>query len=532
MPGSLAVSCDKSMDLDTMDMDMTDQSPPLLSVSGLSKRFGVVQALGDVGLDIRAGEIVGLVGENGAGKSTLMRVIEGVMPPDAGEIRIDGVPVRFREPREAHALGLRVIHQEPEIVPAMTVAENVFAGDMPRLAGVFLDKRQLERNTQEVLERFGVAREMRPDQSCETLGPAQRQMIEIMRAVRAGGRLIAFDEPTSSLTDDEARRLFKVIEQLRASGTAIVYISHRLDEIVSLAERVVVLRDGALVADGPAAGMTEEDIARAMVGRELDALFSHVRPAGGAPLLEVEGLTSERVTDVSLTVRAGEVLGVGGLMGAGRSELAKAIVGFDKRVSGRVRMKGEDVPPNSPGDAIRAGIGLAPEDRKHEALLLFRSILDNASLCIPGKVSTAGFFSRGKALGIVGELADRLSIKTPDLDEAVARLSGGNQQKVVLARWLACQPLLLILDEPTRGIDVGAKAEIYRLIDELAASGIGLIVISSEMPELIGLADRILVMADGRIAGELTGAEMTESRILRLAMRPDQQSAETQGKAA
>ena len=490
---------------------------PILSVENLVKRFGAVQALAGVSLDFRPGEVLGLVGENGAGKSTMMRVIEGVFPPDTGTIRLDGREVRLREPREAHALGIRVIHQEPEIVPSLTVAENVFAGAIPRV-GPFVDRRRLMSDAQAVLTRFGAQGDMRPDQAAETLGPAQRQMIEIMRAVRAGGRIIAFDEPTSSLTDEEARRLFAVIRGLVAEGTGVVYISHRLDEITLLASRVAVLRDGRLVADRPTAEFDEAAIVRAMVGRDLADLFRRDASRRGNVLLRARGLSTEKVHGIDVCVHAGEVVGIGGLMGAGRSELARAIVGFDRRLGGSITMAGREVRPNSPGDAIRAGIGLAPEDRKHEALLLARSVLDNGALAVPGKVSTMGFFSRGKAEAIVGRLAARLSVKTPSLDEPVARLSGGNQQKVVLARWLAVEPMLLILDEPTRGIDVGAKAEIYSLIDDLAKTGIGLIVVSSEMPELIGLSDRILVMAEGRIRGELSGPTMTEANILKLAM--------------
>jgi L-arabinose transport system ATP-binding protein len=489
-----------------------------IAVEGVSKRFGVVQALDDVSLAFRPGEILALVGENGAGKSTLMRILEGVFPPDAGRIARDGAPLHFREPREAHAAGIRVIHQEPEIVPGLTVAENIFLGDMPRTAGLFLDWGRLEARTRNVLAEFRMEAELQPRRTCETLGPAQRQMIEIMRAVRAGGRLIAFDEPTSSLTDDEARRLFDVIRRLQADGVGIIYISHRLNEIIDLADRIAVLRDGRLVSDEPAAGASEDSISRLMVGRDLQGLFQRHRRVVDQPLMEVRNLSTEHVFDINLTVHRGEVLGIGGLMGAGRSELAKAIVGYDRRLSGSITMAGKPLAANDPGAAIRAGIGFAPEDRKHEALLLFRSVLDNASLCIPDETSRSGFFSRRKALARVEPLAGKIAIKTPTLDEPVSRLSGGNQQKVVLARWLACEPMLLILDEPTRGIDIGAKAEIYRLIDELAGAGIGIILISSEMPELIGLADRVLVMADGRITAELAGNDMSEEEILKHAM--------------
>lgn len=497
-----------------------------MSLTGISKRFGVVQALDDVSLDFFPGEILALVGENGAGKSTLMRVIEGVFPPDAGTLRLGPQTVVFREPRDAHQNGIRVIHQEPEIVPYLTVAENIYLGDLPQRSSIFLDWSRLEARTRDVLAQFGMERELRPRELCDSLGPAQRQMIEIMRSVRAGGRLIAFDEPTSSLTDEEAHRLFAVIRRLRADGVSIVYISHRLPEIIELADRIAVLRDGRLVDVSPIAAATEEGISRLMVGRDLTGLFRRSRGAPGEIMLTVDRLSTEKIHDVSFSVRRGEVLGIGGLMGAGRSELAKALVGFDRRLSGSIRMPGAEIPPNSPGDAIRLGIGLAPEDRKHESLLLFRSILDNATLCIPERISRFGFFQRRLAQEAVGGLARKLAIKSPSLDEPVSRLSGGNQQKVVLARWLACQPTLLILDEPTRGIDVGAKSEIYAIIDELAGQGMAIILISSEMPELLGLADRVMVMAGGRLTGMLEGEAMTEGNILKLAMPPQKAALE------
>lgn len=490
----------------------------MLTLHGISKRFGIVQALDGVALTVRAGEILALVGENGAGKSTMMRIVEGVFPPDSGSVTMDGKTVAFKEPREAHLAGIRVIHQEPEIVPYLTVAENIFMGDMPKKAGLLLDWSTLEIKTRAIINEFGMERDLRPRQLCDALGPAQRQMIEIMRAVRSQGRLIAFDEPTSSLTDDEARRLFKVIRRLQADGVSIVYISHRLNEVMELSDRVTILRDGRVVGTFATTELSEEAITRHMVGRDLSSLFRRSSRVPGDVVLELAGLRTDKIRDISLTVRRGEVLGIGGLMGAGRSELAKAIVGFDRRKSGTVTMNGKAVMANSPAEAIRAGIGFAPEDRKHEALLLFRSILDNAALCIPDKTAQMGFFSRRLAMDVVGELARKMAIKAPNLDELVSKLSGGNQQKVILARWLARQPALLILDEPTRGIDVGAKSEIYRLIDELAAQGMAVVLISSEMPELIGLADRVAVMAGGEIIGMLEGDGITERNLLQLAM--------------
>jgi L-arabinose transport system ATP-binding protein len=495
---------------------MTSQD--VLRVESVSKRFGAVQALLEVSLDMRGGEVLALVGENGAGKSTLTRIVEGIFPPDSGTVLLDGRPVAFEGPAEAHAAGIRVIHQEPEIIPEVTVGENIFPGALPRRAGFLLDRAALRARTREMLELFGMAGDLSPDQLCVGLGPAQRQMIEIMRAVHAGGRVIAFDEPTSSLTGEETERLFRVIRRLRAEGVAVVYISHRLAEVVELADRVAVLRDGRLVDVSPIADTHEDDIIRNMVGRELTDMFPRRAPPGGETVLTVRGMTTAHVTDISLDLHAGEVLGIGGLVGAGRSELAKGIFGFHARTAGTVEVAGKPVPAGQPGDAIMAGLGFAPEDRKDEALLLLRSILDNVTLCVPDRVSRFGLFDRRKAEGIVGDIAGRLAIKAPSLDTPVSALSGGNQQKVVLARWLARAPKVLILDEPTRGIDVGAKSEIYNLIADLTRRGLGIIVISSEMQELLGLADRILVMAEGRITARLEGEAMSEDAILRAAM--------------
>ena len=491
---------------------------PLLEIRGVGKRFGVVRALADVSLPIHAGEVLALVGENGAGKSTLLRIIEGAQLPDHGEMLVDGRPVRLRAPAEAHALGVRVIHQEPDIFPDLSVAENLFVGDLRRIAGVFLDRGDLAARTGALLARFGLEREISPWARAGKLGPAHRQLLEIMRALRAGVRLLALDEPTSSLTSDEARRLFEVVRTLRAGGVALVYVSHRMPEVRALADRVAVLRDGRLVALRPAAALAESDIVQLMVGRPLSTLFETRAVAAGPVVLELRGVSTARVRDVSLSVRAGEVLGLGGLIGAGRSSLAQAIFGHQRLLAGAVAVGRDTLRLRSPADAIAAGIGLAPEDRKGQALLLLRGVADNITLCVPDRVSRLGFRSRAAERRIAGEQVGRLRIKTPSLDQSAAKLSGGNQQKVVLGRWLARAPRVLILDEPTRGIDVGAKAEIYRLIAQLAAGGIAIVVISSEMPELIGLCDRIVVMAAGRIIGELSRAEASEHRVLQLAM--------------
>ncbi len=490
----------------------------LLDIRGVSKRFGVVQALSDVSLSVYVGEVLALVGENGAGKSTLMRLIEGVHQPDDGDVLVDGAARRFRAPSDAHALGLRVIHQEPDIFADLSVAENLFVGDLRRRAGVFLDRADLAKRTRVLLARFGLEREISPWTRAGTLGPAHRQLLEIMRALRAGVRLLALDEPTSSLTDEESRRLFAVVRGLRAEGVALIYISHRMPEIRALADRVAILRDGRLVALRPMAELSDANIVQLMVGRPLSTLFEQRTTGIGPVVLKARGVTTAHVRDIDITIRAGEVVGLGGLIGAGRSEVAQALFGHDRILAGTISVGGRVLRLRSPADAIAAGIGLAPEDRKGQALLLLRGVADNITLCVPRRVSRLGFRSRAAEHRVAGEQAARMRIKTPSLDQLVSKLSGGNQQKVVLGRWLARAPRVLILDEPTRGIDVGAKAEIYQLIAQLAADGMAILVISSEMPELIGLSDRILVMAGGCMAGEISRSEATEERILTLAM--------------
>ncbi len=491
---------------------------PVLAALGVSKRFGVVRALDDVTLTVRGGEVLALVGENGAGKSTLMRIFEGVYRPDQGTVAAGGVQQTLRSPADAHELGIRVIHQEPDIIPDLSIAENLFLGDFRHIHVLFLDRGDLARRTRSLLAEFGLESDLSPWTRAGDLSPAQRQLMEIMRALRRGLRVLALDEPTSSLTEDEAQRLFRVVRRLRDDGVGVIYISHRMREVRDLADRIAVLRDGRLVDERPTDEFPEAEIVQAMVGRPIADLYERIARRLGEIALSVRGLTTTRVRDVSFEVRSGEVVGLAGLMGAGRSELAEAIFGHDRALAGSVAVEGRPVRLRSPADAIAAGIGFAPEDRKSEALLLLRSVKDNISLAIPDLISRFDFINDGDERRIAGALVDRLRIRTPSLDAAVANLSGGNQQKVVLGRWLARRPKVLILDEPTRGVDVGAKAEIYRLIAELAAEGIALLVISSEMPELLGLADRILVMAAGRVVAEMSREEASEERILSLAM--------------
>jgi L-arabinose transport system ATP-binding protein len=490
---------------------------PGLAVRGVSKAFPNVQALFDVSLEVRPGEILALLGENGAGKSTLLKIINGDYQPDSGTLSLAGHPVKFANPLEAHRAGVRVVYQEPEIVPGVAVAENIYLGELPR-RGPFIDFRELDTLVRADLNRYGFSKVLPMNLMGDMLSSAQRQLIEILRALKSNVRVLALDEPTSSLTDEEVNRLFALVRQLRGDGLAIIYVSHRIKEILRLADRVAILRDGKLVAVRPASGLSEAEIVKMMVGRDLSAVFQRRRAATDRVVLKAEHIHSNWHRDVSFEVRAGEVVGFAGLVGAGRTELAKVVFGELPRERGAVYVDGRPTTIHHPDDGVRAGIGLAPEDRKREGLVMMRSVLENASLAILRRLSRFHFIKRRQEREIANEYVTRLRVRTPSLDQEVGKLSGGNQQKVVLARWLAAKPKALILDEPTRGIDVGAKAEIYRLVDDLANQGLGVMFISSELTEILGLSDRIYVMQNGRIAGELPGQGATEEKVLALAM--------------
>jgi L-arabinose transport system ATP-binding protein len=504
--------------------------PGTLEVRNISKGFPNVQALSDVSLDIRPGEILAFIGENGAGKSTLLKIINGDYQPDIGTISIDGKKLLFSNPRQAHKEGIRVIYQEPEIVPGIDVAENMWVGELPKRFGL-IDRRRLNEKAQGSLEEYGFENVLPINLMGEELSSAQRQIVEIMRALKSGVRVLALDEPTSSLTDDEVERIFTLVRRLRDEGVAIIYVSHRINEIKRLCDRIAILRDGRLVTVKPSSKMTEAEIVRLMVGRDVSEVFQR-QPAGtDRETLRVENLYSNWHNDINFHINAGEVIGFSGLIGAGRSELAKVIFGEFSRNSGHIFLEGEEITIRRPDDAITKGIGFAPEDRKREGLILMRSVLENASMAILRQLSRFQFVRSGLERIVVRGFVEKLQVHTPSLDQEVSKLSGGNQQKVVLSRWLAAKPKLLILDEPTRGIDVGAKAEVYRLIDELANEGLAIMFISSELPEILGLSDRIYVMQNGRITGELSGASATEEAVLELAMT-DNLSAAQMGIAA
>ncbi|MET4638360.1 sugar ABC transporter ATP-binding protein [Mycetocola sp. 2940] len=489
--------------------------PIALRATGITKSFGPVRALRGVELELRAGEVTALMGENGAGKSTLLKILDGDLKPDEGSLEIDGKPVHFSDPTDSRAAGLRVIAQEPEIVAAVSVAENIFIGDLGSLA---YNRRALLQRTRDELTKWGFDRAIRAEMLGSDLSPAQRQIVEIMRAVVSRPRIICFDEPTSSLGDDEVSLLFALIRQLQADGVAIAYVSHRMGEIFQLADHITVLRDGTFVGTKPVDETNHEELVRMMVGRDLTQFF-HRDPAPlGDTVLELRNVGNQFVDGVDLRVRAGEVVGIAGLVGAGRSELMKTIAGDYTVTTGEIAISGKVKRISQPADSIRAGIGFAPEERKAEALLLQRSVRDNAALVVLRSLSRWIFVNRRAERALAQEFISRLRIRTPSGEELVGNLSGGNQQKVVLARWLATSPKVLLLDEPTRGIDVGAKSEIYGIIDELAHQGVAVIVVSSELPEVLGVSDRIYIMAKGRITGELSRAEATEERILALAM--------------
>ena len=490
---------------------------PRLQVRGCSKQFPGVQALNDVSIEVRAGEIHALLGENGAGKSTLGKVIGGVYTPDAGDMELDGTVLRGLDEHMAAGLGIAIVHQEGSLVPQLTVAENVFAGHPVTKSFGRVDRAEIHRRTKAIMGDMGV--EIDPGAMVYSLSAAQAQIVEIAKGLSHDLRLLILDEPTAALTLTETKRLFILLRRLREAGVAVIYISHRLAEIFELCDRVTVLKDGHVTGTRNVRATTMDELIRLMVGR--DVLFQRgPAPTVGDVVLEVEHLAAAPVVeDISFSVRAGELVCLAGLVGSGRSEACEAIFGVRRPTGGTIRLKGREVRFGGPWDAIAAGIGMMPEDRKDGGLFLNHSVAQNISATVLNTVSRRGVISER----MTEELADRfikmLRISTPSPWQTLDNLSGGNQQKVLLAKWLAPEPALLIVDEPTRGVDVGARAEIYRILGDLKARGLAIVVVSSDLPEVLTLADRIIVIAAGRSVGEMPGDGATEEDVLRLATR-------------
>ncbi|NUT57510.1 MAG: sugar ABC transporter ATP-binding protein [Agromyces sp.] len=485
----------------------------MLELSRVVKSFGAVVALRSGSLQMESGSIHALIGENGAGKSTLVKIVAGLYRRDAGEFRLNGEEVDFTSTAQSKAAGIAVIYQEPTLFPDLSVTENVFMGRQP--VGRFgrIDRRAMRREVESLFLRLGVR--IDPDRPAEGLSIADQQVIEIAKAVSLDARVLIMDEPTAALSGVEVDRLFAIARSLRDEGRALLFISHRFDEVFDLCDTVTVMRDGSYIATTPIAETTVDELVRQMVGRDVTDLFPKIEAEIGEPLLEVEGLSSAGVFhDISFTVRSGEIVGLAGLVGAGRSEVARAVFGVDGYDSGSVTLEGRPVKKGDPARAMLQGIALVPEDRRKQGLVLESSVARNITLSIRNQLAKAGIITSGFENRAAKVWASRLEVKTNALSTVAATLSGGNQQKVVLGKWLATEPRVLIVDEPTRGIDVGTKAEVHRLLSELAGRGIGILMISSELPEVLGMADRVLVMREGRITAEIDRADATSENVM------------------
>ncbi|MHC1767624.1 MAG: sugar ABC transporter ATP-binding protein [Verrucomicrobiia bacterium] len=495
---------------------------PLLEVDALSKAFPGVQALDGVSLSVGKGEIHALVGENGAGKSTLMKVLAGIHPKDSGTLRLGGQVIDPNTPAEALRLGISCVHQEISLAPNLTVAENVFAGREPTRFD-FIQWKTLRQRTAEILRPFNVR--LDPGARTGGLSVALRQIVEIARALSHEPKILMLDEPTSSLESHEVQRLSCLLRELAERGIGILYVTHKLQEVFNLADTVTILRDGKWVATKPVEETSADEVVRLMVGRELNQFYPPKSCGHGPELLRVEGLSLEGAfQDVTFSLFKGEILGLAGLVGAGRSEVAQTLFGYRAADAGRILVLGKEIALQSPADAVRHGIAYLPEDRKASGLFRQMSVRENLFAASLEKQSRGGFVRHERARKAASTWVRELDIRTPSIDRLISLLSGGNQQKVLMARWLEVKPRVLIADEPTRGIDVGAKAEIHALLRRLCDQGVGVIVISSELPEILGLCDRILVLCEGRLAGELPGEDATEERIMRLATGQDVQT--------
>lgn len=491
---------------------------PVIRMEHIHKSFGGVHALNDVRIDVYAGEVHAILGENGAGKSTLIKTMTGVHQPDSGEIILHGEPVTFGGPREAQQQGIGAIYQEPSLFPDLDIAENIMAGRQPTRAGR-IDWAAMYREARNLLEQLGVR--LDPRTKARNLSVAQQQTVEIARALSLNAQLLIMDEPTSSLTVTEVEELFRIIRQLREAGTAIIFISHRLEELFAVADRVTILRDGHYVATRDIDGVKTEELIQMMVGRPVDDLFPKQEAPRGDPVLEVQDLTAVgKFENVTFTLHAGEILGLAGLIGAGRTDVARALFGIQPAASGVVKINGQEVTIDSPRQAMKLGLGFVPEDRQHHGLVLPMSIAANVTLPILPRFATAGWLREGEARKVATAAAQKLEVRSAGVDQKAHELSGGNQQKVVLAKWLETDPRILILDEPTRGIDVGTKAAVHQLMSDLANEGVAILMISSELPEILGMSDRILVMREGRVTGSFMRAEATQEKLMVAATAP------------
>jgi len=485
---------------------------PRLALTGISKRFAATAALADVSLELLAGEVHALVGENGAGKSTLVKILAGVHQPDEGSILLDGVATQIPGPAQSRALGIAVVHQEPRLFPDLTVAENVFIGHAPAGVAGTIDWRGMRRAAQALFAELDVQFDV--GAPVRGLSMADQQLIEIAKALSVEASVLVLDEPTASLSAHEVERLFTIVRRLRDRGVAVLFVSHRLDEVFALCDRATVFRDGRHVITAPIAGLTTADLIRHMVGRTV-SLFPKVDNPIGDVLLEVRGLSRVGVfRDVSFDVRAGEILGLAGLVGAGRSEVARVLFGIDRRDSGEVLLGGAPVDFSAPSAAMSAGIAYLPEDRHQQGLVLDFSIAQNVTLPILPRLFPRLLMRASTERSVASEHTAQFNVRMTGVDQEVGALSGGNQQKVVLAKWLAAGPRVLILDEPTRGIDIGAKVEVHRLIAQLAAKGLAIILISSDLPEILAMSDRIIVLHEGRVTAEISRAEATQERVM------------------
>ncbi|PBB91333.1 sugar ABC transporter ATP-binding protein [Mesorhizobium sp. WSM3864] len=491
---------------------------PRLHISQLCKTFPGVRALDDVSISVEPGEIRALLGENGAGKSTLGKIVAGVYSRTSGEVRLDDAVLGDLDEKAAGELGIGIVHQEGSLVPQLSVAENIFAGRQPTKWFGQVDIRLMRERAHALIAQLGVA--IDPAMKVAFLSPAQAQIVEIAKALSRELRLLILDEPTAALTLTETEKLFEIVRRLARDGVSVIYVSHRLAEIFALCDSVTVLKDGRLAGTRKVAETTTDELIRLMVGREVHLTRAASARQAGPIVFEADGVSAPPlVRSASITVRAGEVVCLAGLIGSGRSEFCEAIFGARRRTAGDIRIGGAPVDPQGPWDAKHAGIGMVPEDRKTSGLFLGMDLVNNIAATVLSKVSSGANFSNSKAERLAGDFVKELRIATPSVRKIVGELSGGNQQKVLLAKWLAMEPRLLIVDEPTRGVDVGARSEIYRLLRGLAEKGVALLVVSSELPEVLALADRIVVMAEGRTVGELPGEGATEEQVLRLATR-------------